>query len=111
MPGDPPQPLVVGSDGLVPQPCVLHPEQVTTYPFAGLLPEGLCARIDTWEKALEEAAERSAEENTAEPVRRQYDLPTHGSSTPTGVTVGRFGELDVFVCPADPDHPHGGSVQ
>ncbi|MFB8040021.1 hypothetical protein ACFC8F_01840 [Streptomyces hydrogenans] len=166
--GDPPQPLVVGSEGLVPEPCVLHPEQVTTYPFAGLLPEGLCARIDTWEEALEEAAERPTEENAAQPVRYQYDLsippgwrvggyaswhttdpypmdcracgtpmrllltidssewdggsgswkpledrglPTHLSSTPTGVTVGRFGELNVFVCPADPDHPHGGSIQ
>lgn len=41
-----PQPLVVGSDGFVPEPCVLHPEQVVSYPFAGLLPEDLCARID-----------------------------------------------------------------
>lgn len=41
-----PQPLVVGSDGFVPEPCVLHPEQVVTYPFAGLLPENPCARID-----------------------------------------------------------------
>jgi len=38
----PPQPLVAGSDGFVPEPCVLHPEQVVTYPFAGLLPKELC---------------------------------------------------------------------
>lgn len=41
----PPQPLVVGATGFVPEPCVLQPEQVTAYPFAGLLPEELCARL------------------------------------------------------------------
>jgi len=30
-----PQPLAVESDGFVPKPCILHPEQVVTYPFAG----------------------------------------------------------------------------
>lgn len=54
----PPQPQVVGSEGYVPEPCLLHPEQVATYPLAGLLPEDLCARIDTWEEALEEEAEQ-----------------------------------------------------
>ncbi|MET9677599.1 hypothetical protein ABZY68_31585 [Streptomyces sp. NPDC006482] len=56
----PPQPAVVGYDGYVPEPCELHPEQVVTYPFAGLLPEDLCARIDAWEEALEEEAEERA---------------------------------------------------
>ncbi|MFF8946706.1 hypothetical protein ACF1A5_31510 [Streptomyces sp. NPDC014864] len=54
----PPQPQVVGFEGYVPEPCVLHPEQVATYPFAGLLPQDLCARIDAWEEALEEEAEQ-----------------------------------------------------
>ncbi|WP_299542247.1 hypothetical protein [uncultured Streptomyces sp.] len=163
-----PQPLVVGSDGFVPEPCVLHPEQVVTYPFAGLLPEELCARIDAWEEALEEEAERSADETTPEPLGYQYDLsippgwrvggfaswhatdpypmdcltcttpmhllltidssewdggsgswkpledqnqPTHRCATPTAVTVGRWGELNVFACPNEPEHPHRWSVQ
>ncbi|MFJ5228434.1 hypothetical protein ACIQBJ_00925 [Kitasatospora sp. NPDC088391] len=42
----PPQPPVVGYDGFVPQPCVLHPEQVAAHPFVGLLPEDLRTRID-----------------------------------------------------------------
>ncbi|MGW7069234.1 hypothetical protein ACWGII_10315 [Streptomyces sp. NPDC054855] len=59
----PPQPQVVGSDGYVPEPCVLHPEQVVTYPFAGLLPEDLCDRILAREEALdEEALDEEAEE-------------------------------------------------
>ncbi|WP_166027100.1 hypothetical protein [Streptomyces chilikensis] len=52
-----PEPEVVGFGGYVPEPCVLHPEQVVTYPFAGCLPEELEARIDEWEEELEEEAE------------------------------------------------------
>ncbi|MEY9966578.1 hypothetical protein ABIA33_004643 [Streptacidiphilus sp. MAP12-16] len=164
----PPQPQVVGYEGYVPEPCVLHPEQVVTYPFAGLLPEDLCARIDAWEEALEEEAEQSADENAAAPVGYQYDLsippgwrvggfaswhatdpypmdcltcatpmhllltidstewdggsgswkpleeedlPPHPSARPTEVTVGRWGELNIFACPDDPDHPHRWSIQ
>ncbi|WP_406016128.1 hypothetical protein OG520_37675 [Streptomyces sp. NBC_00984] len=165
----PPQPQVVGSEGYVPEPCVLQPEQVVTYPFAGLLPEDLCARIDAWEEALaEEAEQQGADENADEPIGYQYDLsippgwrvggfpswhatdpspmdcltcatplellltidssewdggsgswkpleegdlPAHRSATPTKVVVGRAGELNVFVCPTDPDHPHRWSIQ
>ncbi|WP_369204997.1 hypothetical protein [Streptomyces sp. PU-14G] len=70
----PPQPQVVGWDGYVPEPCVLHPEQVATYPFEGLLPEELAAGLAAWEKAGEErAAERkehgrSHEEADGEPA-------------------------------------------
>ncbi|MFD9406998.1 hypothetical protein ACFWBN_08215 [Streptomyces sp. NPDC059989] len=77
VPASPPEPLVVGAARFVPEPCVLYPEQVVTYPFAGLLPKELCARIDAWE---EEAAEDSAE-----PVAYQYDL-----SIPPGWRVGGF---------------------
>ncbi|MFJ9442502.1 hypothetical protein ACIRRH_11595 [Kitasatospora sp. NPDC101235] len=162
----PPRPEVVGFDGYVPEPCVLHPEQVTTYPFAGLLPEDLCARIGAWEEAREEAEE---DEEDAGPPLYQYDLSIppgwrvggfaswhstdpapmdchscatpmqllltidssewdggsgswrpledqasadlHSTSTPTEVTVGRWGELNVFACPADPRHPHRRSIQ
>ncbi|MET7437718.1 hypothetical protein ACFYQQ_08030 [Streptomyces sp. NPDC005496] len=190
----PPRPEVVGYEGYVPEPCVLHPEQVPTYPFAGLLPEELCARIDAWEEALEEEAEEAREsaaeeereqswdsqeeyeewvkaraaEAPPEPPRYQYDLsippgwraggfaswhltdptpmnchtcatpmellltidssewdggsgswkpleeqdlPTHRSATPTEITVGRWGELNIFTCPTDPVHEHRWSIQ
>ncbi|MEU6679065.1 hypothetical protein [Streptomyces sp. NPDC046925] len=93
----PPQPPVVGSAGYVPEPCVLHPEQVVTYPFAGLLPEDLCERIYAREDALDEAAEEAeaAEElgeqeeqedgTTDDVIRYQYDL-----SIPPGWRVGGF---------------------
>ncbi|MGW7674038.1 hypothetical protein ACWGJX_44340 [Streptomyces sp. NPDC054775] len=160
----PPQPLVVGADGFVPEPCVLHPEQVVTYPFADLLPEELCARIDAWEEA-----EQPADRSTVLPLAYQYDLsippgwrvggfaswhatdpypmdcltcrtpmhllptidssewdngsgswspleedqaePAHRSATPTEVTVGRLGALNVFACPDNPEHPHRWSIQ
>ncbi|MFB7380789.1 hypothetical protein ACFC0A_25625, partial [Kitasatospora purpeofusca] len=38
-------------------------------------------------------------------------LPTHLYATPTEVTVGRSGELNVFVCPTDPGHPPRWSLQ
>ncbi|MGN5379080.1 hypothetical protein ACQ4WX_22175 [Streptomyces lasalocidi] len=164
----PPQPLVVGYEGYVPEPCVLHPEQVATYPFASLLPEDVCARIDAWEEGLEEVAEQLADEATAAPVGYQYDLsippgwrvggfaswhatdpspmncrtcavpmhllltidstewdggsgswkpleeqdlPTYQSARPTQVTVGRWGELNIFACPEGPHHSHRWSIQ
>ncbi|MBC9718951.1 hypothetical protein H9Y04_41135 [Streptomyces sp. TRM66268-LWL] len=164
----PPQPTVVGADGFVPEPSVLHPEQVISYPYAGLLPDKLCARIDAWEEAQEQVADQSADEDATGPICYQYDLstppgwrvggfaswhttdpypmdyqtcrtpmhllltidssewdggsrswkpledrdlPTHRYAQPTGVTVGRFGELNVVACPADPDHPHRWSIQ
>ncbi|MFE6847604.1 hypothetical protein [Streptomyces sp. NPDC057686] len=84
---EPPQPPVVGCEGYVPEPCVLHPEQVVTYPSAGLLPEELCARIDAWEEALGEAAEEDDENEAgaAELPGYQYDL-----SIPPGWRVGGY---------------------
>ncbi|MET7483476.1 hypothetical protein [Streptomyces sp. NPDC005538] len=168
----PPQPQVVGSPGFVAEPCMLHPEQAVTYPFAGLLPEALCARIDSWEDALAEESEQAgghvADGETAEPPAYQYDLsippgwraggfaswhatdpypmdcltctspmqllltidssewdggsgswrpleeqdaPAYLAARPTEVTVGRWGELNVFACPFDPRHPHRWSIQ
>ncbi|WP_431033487.1 hypothetical protein ACQYWQ_08625 [Streptomyces sp. P6-2-1] len=53
----PPTPQVVGHDGYVPEPCVPHPEQVTTYPFAGSLPAELRARLDAWDEENDAADE------------------------------------------------------
>ncbi len=39
------------------------------------------------------------------------DPPTHWAAVPTQVTVGRWGELNVCACPADPEHPHRWSIQ
>ncbi|MFJ8437331.1 hypothetical protein ACIQ9P_39175 [Kitasatospora sp. NPDC094019] len=83
--GLPPQPLLVGSDGFVPEPCVLHPERVLSYPFAGLLPEELCARLDTWDETREEEAEQTAGEIAARAIDYQYDL-----SIPPGWRIGGF---------------------
>lgn len=36
------------------------------------------------------------------------DLPYR---VPPEVTVGRFGELNVFACPTEPDHPYHWGIQ
>ncbi|MET9436638.1 hypothetical protein [Streptomyces sp. NPDC006551] len=86
----PPRPAVVGFAGYVPEPCVLHPEQVATYPFAGSLPEDLRDRIDAWEEALEEEAEEAADDDAPEPPDYQHDL-----SMPPGWRVGGFASWHV----------------
>ncbi|MFE9391994.1 hypothetical protein [Streptomyces sp. NPDC006784] len=44
-----PEPVVVGHDGYVPEPCVLHPERVVEYEYIEQLPDGLARRIAEWE--------------------------------------------------------------
>ncbi|MEU9112842.1 hypothetical protein AB0D04_13905 [Streptomyces sp. NPDC048483] len=98
---EPPRPEAVGSQGYVAEPCVLHPEQVVTYPFAGLLPEELRDRIDAWEDALEAEEEAEDEGRDEEPVYYQYDL-----SIPPGWRAGGFaswhltdpGPMDCRTC-------------
>ncbi|MEU3554170.1 hypothetical protein [Streptomyces fragilis] len=74
-----PEPEVVGFDGYVPEPCVLHPEQVVTYPFAGCLPEELCERLDAWEDEREEEAE---EQTVEQPWTDRGPDGDHGDETP-----------------------------
>jgi hypothetical protein len=149
-----PEPEVVGFDGYVPEPCVLHPEQVVEHQYSDLLPEALRDAIDEWDTedfiyqtdlsiapgwkvggyaswhvtdpARMDCAEcgQSMEmllaigsyewdggESSWTPVE---DLPlvgTDGVKTPTEVAVGRWGDGYLFVCPADPAHPHRISIQ
>ncbi|MFB7746301.1 hypothetical protein CG740_03740 [Streptomyces sp. CB01201] len=49
-----PQPVVVGNDGYVPEPCVLNPERVVEHQDIELLPESLQERLEEWEATLEE---------------------------------------------------------
>ncbi|MFF1476654.1 hypothetical protein ACFVYD_03550 [Streptomyces sp. NPDC058301] len=72
-------PLLRGEDEL-PEPCVLHPEEVDTYPWAedGTLPAPLIARIDAWDDA-------QAAEHGADAASYQGDL-----SVPPGWRVGGY---------------------
>ncbi|MFF4542786.1 hypothetical protein [Streptomyces sp. NPDC001435] len=51
----PPLPDVVGDAGYVPEPCVLHPEQVVEHEYIELLSESLRERVEEWEEENEEA--------------------------------------------------------
>ncbi|NUR69249.1 MAG: hypothetical protein HOU81_00255 [Hamadaea sp.] len=44
-----PEPPVVNDD-YFPTPCVVHPEQIREFPYAGLLPDDLKSRIRAWEQ-------------------------------------------------------------
>ncbi|MFF6915737.1 hypothetical protein [Streptomyces sp. NPDC012466] len=71
---DQPEPVVVGRAGYVPDPCVLHPEQVGEHQWGHLLPLPVRARLDEWEDWEDEDA-----------VSYQFDL-----SIPPGWKVGGF---------------------
>jgi hypothetical protein len=45
---EPPQPVVVQSEYYVPEPCVVHPEQVIEYPEPLVLDEDLRERLEEW---------------------------------------------------------------
>ncbi|WP_323145269.1 hypothetical protein [Streptomyces sp. NBC_01565] len=49
-----PEPELVGSEGYLPEPCVLHPERVTEYEYIELLPGRLGRRVEAWEEDQEE---------------------------------------------------------
>ncbi|MYY83206.1 MULTISPECIES: hypothetical protein [unclassified Streptomyces] len=67
-----PVPEVVGSEGYVPEPCTVAPEQVTEHEFQELLSEGLRYRIAEWEAELEELADESG--NEEEFITYHHDL-------------------------------------
>ncbi|CAM5462280.1 hypothetical protein [Streptomyces badius] len=78
-----PQPTLVGFEGSVAEPCVLHPEQVVTYPYAGSLPARLEKKIAAWEEKEERKAEKRGPDD--ELVTYHHDL-----SIPQGCRVGGF---------------------
>ncbi|MFE5863061.1 hypothetical protein ACFQ77_21305 [Streptomyces virginiae] len=59
---DLPAPGAVGFDGYLPEPCVLHPERITEYPYIELLTGELGTAVEEWEDAQEEAAYEAEEE-------------------------------------------------
>ncbi|MCT9006943.1 hypothetical protein [Streptomyces rhizosphaerihabitans] len=71
---DQPEPEVVGRAEYVPEPCVLHPEEVTEHQWGDLLPYSIRALLDDWEDWEDEDA-----------VSYQFDL-----SIPPGWKVGGF---------------------
>jgi hypothetical protein len=70
---------VVGREEYVPDPCVLHPEQVIEHQYGGLLPCPIRVRLDEWEDWEDEDA-----------VSYQFDL-----SVPPGWKVGGFASWHV----------------
>lgn len=105
----------------VPQPCVLDPLVVPDLPPAAELPAGTAAEARAWAEAhgvgfdLDLAARpgwklggwpRRASAPCACGAAPRLLLTVESHESGPGVNVGRYGELCVFVCPADPaGHP------
>ncbi|GGN49554.1 hypothetical protein GCM10010109_87770 [Actinoplanes campanulatus] len=151
-----PAPVVARDQDRLPRPCVLHPEQVTEYPWWQELPDELGRRIrdfdDTrgfgedsyfsvsqapgwkvggcpsWEvsdprpmdcprchRPMELLLTIDSTENRGGdawlPVEESHLRTSHTDHTPTGVTVGRFARLRIFVCLICPDTPMRQSLQ
>ncbi|MFI1063072.1 hypothetical protein ACH4TC_14440 [Streptomyces spororaveus] len=69
-----PAPGAVGFDGYLPEPCLLHPERVTEYPYIELLDGELGAAVEEWEEAQEEAADEDGDGDGAWLPTYQSDL-------------------------------------
>ncbi|NEC67534.1 hypothetical protein [Streptomyces sp. SID9727] len=107
-------PLLRWEDEL-PEPCVLHPEEVDTYPWAedDTLPPSLIARIDAWDDA-------QAAEHGSDAPNYQYDLsippgwrvggyPSWASTGPMAVTCAPCGMPMELLLTADGCETDGGS--
>ncbi|MFJ9550218.1 hypothetical protein [Streptomyces erythrochromogenes] len=74
---------------------MLHPEQVTEYPYIELL------TVDSYEWRSDSESRRPLPAEAGSGV---------DANRPTGVAVGNLGKLKVFACPRGPAHPHRFSV-
>ncbi|MCR3752473.1 hypothetical protein LX88_006468 [Lentzea californiensis] len=81
---DPPLPSAV-DDNYLPQPCVLHPEEVTEYPAPHCLPAGLAREVREWEDR--------------ESARYQYDLSVAPGCKAGGYGPWSFSDPSPMSCP------------
>jgi hypothetical protein len=99
-PADPasvPRTPVVGNDDYVPEPCVLHPEEVTEYPAPHVLPEELADRIGAWDEEQEEKGEEKGDEENA--LGYQYDFAVAPGFKALGHEPWSFSDPFPMACP------------
>ncbi|GAA2449098.1 hypothetical protein [Streptomyces macrosporus] len=122
---DPPRPERA-LDLYLPSPCVIDPVRVVDLPDRDELPAELVERVEAWARAHgteyhRRPACRPGWKVGGRPSRHPTDpvpldcpacgsgmrlfLTVESSHDGPDVTVGRFGELRVFTCPADASHP------
>ena len=81
---DPPLPAAV-EDNYLPQPCVLHPEEVTEYPAPHCLPEELAGQVREWEDREEQ--------------KYQYELSVASGCKTGGHAPWSFSDPFPMSCP------------
>ncbi|MFJ9774766.1 hypothetical protein ACIRVF_26575 [Kitasatospora sp. NPDC101157] len=130
-PATPPPPRCSQEDLYLPQPCALRPEQVLDLPDRDELPEELAQAVREFTARQGIGYERdhgradgwklggwpSWHSTDLVPIdcgrcgERMTHLLTVESGDHPGLSVGRHGELHVFVCPVDVEHPVGLDLQ
>lgn len=75
-------------EGLLPRPCVIHPEEVTEYPTRSWMSPELAAQIEAWEGFA------------GEDVTYDYD----GLAVASGLKVGGWATAETFWGPAEPGY-------
>ncbi|CAM5434917.1 hypothetical protein GCM10010329_52590 [Streptomyces spiroverticillatus] len=93
-PGSVPQPPVVDSGDYLPEPCVLHPEEVTEYPAPHVLPEELAGRIEAWDE------EQEGEAGEPDGMCYQSDLAVAPGFKALGHEPWSFSDPFDMACPA-----------
>ncbi|MFE3205233.1 hypothetical protein [Embleya sp. NPDC059237] len=131
-PATPPQPRRA-ADGYIPQPCTLSPVEAQDFPEHDDLPEDLRNVVETWceKQDWDYHADFACLDgwkvggwpswhltdlqrimcSRPDCGRRIQLFLTMDSGGDPSLTVGRFGELRVFVCPEDPGHPIASNIQ
>jgi len=130
---DVPEPAVMESGYYLPDPCVLHPEQVAEYPYRDLLPGDLAHRVREWDNDRPSGQSYGdlaiargwkmggfADWSLTDPQPMICEcgsdmrllLAAGGDDRdPTSVQIGRGYTLWIFYCPRSFDHPHRTTMQ
>ncbi|MEU3597296.1 hypothetical protein ABZ714_00965 [Streptomyces sp. NPDC006798] len=93
-----PEPAVIGRAQGLPNPCVLHPEQVTEHEYIELLDDELLESVEEWEEDMEEAAD-DATDGAAEPggyaTYEEYEAAMRAAERNTAPAVSYTGDLSI----------------
>lgn len=93
-----PEPVVIGRPQGLPDPCVLHPEQVVEHEYIELLADELRAAVEEWEEELEESADDAADaapESVSYETYEAYEAAMRAAERDTDAVVSYTGDLSI----------------
>ncbi|MCW3817975.1 hypothetical protein ONA91_26345 [Micromonospora sp. DR5-3] len=96
----PPEPAVVQHEGYVPEPCLVHPEQVVEYPAPLELDRDLREQVEQWSARHKAGAEPGSAYDQAEAAFYQYELSVAPGWKVGGWAPWTFTDPHPQHCPA-----------